>query len=432
VSYGGRDVAQGIFGALGSIGLMLALMPSVMLDGVVFRSLSAPRAIQLIPRGQLKLLLGAFTTQLLLAALIGAAVAALMSLGSPAHRPPWESISARVAAVVVLAFAGLTVHFIGFFCTAQLRFGALWLLGYIVWPRLVLGAFARWHLHDLFSTAAGFEALLTFSLAAWLGFAIGYLRARRIRLPHRPGFGMDKASGSAFYSKDIPTAGPQRYTRRESLRMLLSATPRRRLSGFSSALLGILGFFVLVSLSTGIHGSFSDNGLFFGRLACLVAGPVAAGYCGWLANRAKSLWLPSGLGRAELCREIEARGWRVVIVVSAIAIALEAIWIGFSGSRLSEIGILVTPLASGAMLIYATLQYVRGRRILDVLIVAGCGALWFFEMICVMAGAPSQVVTTLVAVQIILVAPLRMLAVRRWQNIDWLIFKMVRSPPGLG
>jgi hypothetical protein len=65
-----------------------------------------------------------------------------------------------------------------------------------------------------------------------------------------------------------------------------------------------------------------------------------------------------------------------------------------------------------------------------VLIVAGCLFIWLLEMILVVAGAGMQTVTTLLALQIMLVAPLRILALRRWQSIDWVVYKPVRNATG--
>jgi hypothetical protein len=84
------------------------------------------------------------------------------------------------------------------------------------------------------------------------------------------------------------------------------------------------------------------------------------------------------------------------------------------------------------MCMYSGLQYVRGRRLADMLVVAGCLALWLFEMFCVVAGAGMQTVTTLLAIQIILAAPLRVLALQRWQRIDWVVYKPVRNATGAG
>ena len=52
------------------------------------------------------------------------------------------------------------------------------------------------------------------------------------------------------------------------------------------------------------------------------------------------------------------------------------------------------------------------------------------EILCVMAGAGMQTVTTLLGLQIILVAPLRILALRRWQRIDWVVYKPIRNATG--
>jgi len=57
--------------------------------------------------------------------------------------------------------------------------------------------------------------------------------------------------------------------------------------------------------------------------------------------------------------------------------------------------------------------------------------LWMSEFFSVVAGAGMSVLTALLAAQIILVPLLRVLALRRWEKIDWAIHKGARNPWGL-
>ena len=91
----------------------------------------------------------------------------------------------------------------------------------------------------------------------------------------------------------------------------------------------------------------------------------------------------------------------------------------------------MTPLASGALFIYAQLQFVRGRRVVDIVVMALAIGLWMSELFSVVVGAETSVVAALLAVQICVVPVLRTLALRRWERIDWLIHKGARNPWGL-
>ena len=78
-------------------------------------------------------------------------------------------------------------------------------------------------------------------------------------------------------------------------------------------------------------------------------------------------------------------------------------------------------------MIYAGMSYIRGHRLAGALMAAVCVVLWFIDILNGSSGAimaPSQ----LLAIQIILVPVLRLLALRQWQDIDWLLNRPKRLP----
>jgi hypothetical protein len=437
------SVALPLFSVALIIGMPAAVISPVLLGPVIFRSLCAPRSIGLIPGGRLKLAGGALTTQLVLALFITGVVAALLAHPFATPASPALGGAGHFAAMFIVAFGLLTMHFIGYYWASQYRFGGLWVLGIMLGAWLFGAALQEWHLSNPFATVTGLSATLVITVLAWACFAIRFVRAPLIRSPHYSATGRlsPQSPQPAFHGKDVVLRGPLGFTQSEAIGVLLSGTPRYRLSTFSTALLWLVFVLVVMVFTTGVH-AFTRNWLNWGAFLCLLAGPVAWGNTSRLAARSKLLWMPSGLDRSELFRQIETKSWRVVFGFSALGAVFAATWFGLSIASLHAVApffaatwavaVLATPWASGAMCIYSGLQYVRGRRLVDVLIVAGALAIWMLEMICVVAGAGMQTVTALLALQIILVAPLRMLALRRWQNIDWVIYKPVHNATGAG
>jgi hypothetical protein len=109
------------------IGVITAVISAVLANGIVFRSLSAPRAVWLIPNGRLKLLLGAFSTQLLLAVFISSLIATLTASGLSSHGTPSQTTASVLATMFAATYAALTLQFIGYYLASQSRFGGFWL-----------------------------------------------------------------------------------------------------------------------------------------------------------------------------------------------------------------------------------------------------------------------------------------------------------------
>ena len=415
-----HPAAQPLFVVMAIIGMITAVISPVLMDAMVFRSLSAPRAVQLILHGRLKLLLGAAGLQLALAAFISGGVSVMVA-------PP-----NFFAALFGLTYAALTLQFLGYFLASRFRFGGIWLLTWIVWVRLISAAVHDPYLWTVLGTPVGVGATVAISMLAWLAFAVSYLSARHIHVPHWNNIGMGAPQRSEPTPWNFKTRPQRGYDRRDAVRTILAGGPGqlRVLVVMTLALVVIL----LLAVAGRSHLP-RDAGYALIGLICMMAGPITGSVAGVMTQRAKPLWLQSGLGRLELFATLEARSWRVVLSASVLCGALAAGWLAVNpAARLWSawsVGVLVTPLASGAVFIYAQLQFVRGRRVVDILLLALSMGLWMIEIFSVVAGAETSVVTALLTAQIILVPLLRGLALRRWQKIDWVIHKGARNPWGL-
>jgi len=411
-----HPAAQSLFVLLAIFGVITAVISPVLMGAVVFRSLSAPRGIQMIPNGRLQLLLGAAGVQLTIAAFISGVVSVMVAAGS-------------FATLFVVTFAAVTLQFLGYFLASRSPFGGFWLLSLPVWTRLISVTLQNPHLRTVLATPAGLGGVLAISLLAWLAFAVGYLTVRQIQLPHWNNFGIGGRQGSESTPRNSRTLPERRFTHREAIRTVLTGGPRAQ-----RVLIAMLMALVLILVVAVLGRSHLPRGAGFAivSLICMMAGPLTGSFAGVMAQRAKPLWLQSGLGRLELFAALEARSWRVVLPASVLCAALAAGWLAATAQPLTlsawNVSVLVTPLASGALFTYAQLQFVRGRRILDILLLALAIGLWMIELFSVMAGAELSVVTDLLAAQIILVPVLRGLALRRWATIDWLIHRGARNP----
>lgn len=414
--------------ALASVlGIIPAVAPALLLDGILFRSLSAPRAVGLIPHGRLQLLLGAVLAQALLALLVTAAVSELYLYARGMLAP------ALSAAVWVTAFSVMSSVFLIFYCTSRYSFGGFAVLGCVLGVQLLFQAFPSLHARDLFGTATGVSYLLGASLLAWLLFGAQYLRARYIVVPVWGNF-----AAFAPYSWSHPwfaaarTARDKaRYDRRRAMRTLLTGVPLGALPSVSTAAVCAVLFAIL--FFTGDHGQ--PNWHYLINFMFALAGPPVGLAAYPMLGRAKMLWLNAGLDRTELFRVVEAQSWRLALTIMSVALALAAIAALFHPTSGVTLGwmLLALPVGSAAM-IYATLLYVRGRRLVDVLIVGTVTLLWLAEFIVSRTEIDATVMAPLLGTQLLLTPLLRALAQRRWRGIDWLINRpprpAARAPVG--
>ncbi len=144
---GWHPVEQVLLGRGRHAGIVITVIAPVVGGPMLFGRLSGPRSVWLIPYGRLKLALGAFCAQLLLALFIAVAFGAVLSSGVAPHPPPAGSMaSGLVATVFCVVFCGLTVYFLSWYWALQFRYGGLVaVLIYVVVPRLLALAFPHAH-----------------------------------------------------------------------------------------------------------------------------------------------------------------------------------------------------------------------------------------------------------------------------------------------
>lgn len=410
------------------IGVVAAAVSPALMGGVVFRSISASRTLQLVRNGRLQLALGAMASQMLLAGLIAGVIATMAVIGI-GTRPLHIAVAGGVLMqMFVRTFALLTLQFIGFFLVAALRVGMLWLSTWIIWSQLIQVGYHSWHLGDLLASAAGLTAVLGLTVLAWIAFVVGCITVRRIQIPHWNNFGLRPPAQTVKAARPARASSQRTFTRLQALRTLLWT--RSAHDGNLWILIALPAGLLLFAVFNALQGHWNPGHL-LSVVLCMLAGPLAGSCAGVMAQRARPLWLLCGMGRAELFAELEARSWRIVLIAAVLWGGIGALWLiispVFPSSPLHRQPVLlVTPLASGALFVYAQLQHVRGARLADSAILGAAIALYLAEAFSVMLGADSAVVSGLIAIQIILVLPLRALARRRWQRLDWLIHK--RAP----
>jgi hypothetical protein len=408
-----------VLAVVGMISTAIATAPTL-LDGLLFRHLSAPRAIGLIPYGRLQMLIGAVLAQLLLSLLIAAAVA-IVSGPSP---------TLSIAAVGTSAFAALSAQFLIFYTAAQFRLGgALVPFVYILGARLPSLAFPSLHAHDVFGTGIGLAGTLAATLAAWTLFSLRYLLVRQIGVA-KWGNSLWEMPDLSTLAKQAPVAdpdirGPDRPDRRRAIRTLLTGFPSTRnllmWTGFGYAVL--FGYWLLTGVPRlAAHDPHYPLGLPVVVLA-LLPGSIAHPMVG----RARALWLQAALDRSELFRIIETQCGLIVLLIAVPCVIFAALLQYLASPSIAQLAwmLLIAP-ASGMSMVYLTLLFIRGRWLADLPIVVTVALLWLSELVVTLANAEGAFPLRLLLVQILLVPLLREIARRRWQTIDWIINRPVR------
>jgi hypothetical protein len=407
-----------------SFGTMLVLISPLLAGGILFRSLSAARAVALIPNGRLKLVVGAFASHLLLALFAGVA---LSMIGGKFTAP---------APVFATAFAVLSVQFFGHYWSSQYRAGGFWLLTWILWTRLIIVAFKAGHLGDWLGTATGLSVALLVVVCAWLAFSLRFLRTRSVGVPVLDGFmiwtrSASKVSRFASDPNGAPAEIPH-YTRRFATRTLLLGIPWNRSSMWQRFFWGIL-ILVFVGIPTQLIGP-ADHSIansFAWVPILVVAGPMAWAFAFTMTQRARLLWLASGLARVELFRLVESYSAQLTLIAICVAMLLTVprflLGVRDFSAVVQLLTLMAIPFASGAAFLYAGMSYVTGRRLAGTVIIVVCGAVWLVNIGMPLSGtiAPAPIQLT---VEVMLVPVLRALALRQWRDIDWLLNRPKRLP----
>jgi hypothetical protein len=427
---GWHPAAQFLFALLGILGVALTAISPVVVGALVFRAMSAPRAVQLIRHGRLKLALGAFSAQLVLAVFISVTVSALL-LAGPGTASPFQagiSPAAILATGFVLSFSALTLYFLGFYLALQFRFGACIFLIYVFLPGLVARTFPQAHLGALLVTPRGLIALLSLGGLAWLLFASAFVTQRHIYLPNMNlvGSGPNPLRRPAPVSRRAHSVTP--YSRPAAMRVMLTGIPSIRGQSFLIILIICLTYLAAVVLTMRAAPPARTTDAFgCAFIICLLAALAQAVRPGIMTRRAKPLWLWAPMNRDELFTAIERQSWTLLAPVLGTAMVLALVFVTVISHALPPpaplVGILGMPLVTAASGIYISLLLVRGFRRADTAFLVIYTVLLMVELIMAVRGSPKSALPLLLGMQIILLPLLRHIAQRRWHTIDWLVHR---------
>jgi hypothetical protein len=262
------------------------------------------------------------------------------------------------------------------------------------------------------------EWLAVVLVLAWVSFSIGFLRARSFKPP----------SGGVSPGKRMLRVSAKPET---AVSAFLFGSPslRQQLTGNGMPL-------GLVTVSIGLLYALmeSKNPLeesVIRTIGVLLGIGVYAGIGGWIvAQRSKSLWLHGGLDRMGLFRLCEAQAWKLFRVMLIPVLALLAIaWVIRPSVGISYSLQAVFSLCGGACLLYFGLRRVRGWRALDIVVAILVGGAWIamFGAVQAIKGRP-WLLPALIVMMLAIAFALRLSAMHRWRNIDWLVCKLPRQP----
>jgi hypothetical protein len=285
-------------------GCLIALAPSLLFGGTLWRALSAPRAVSLAPRGRMRLILAVLglVVTLPLPLLVHGL---LRILTSPVTWPQlWDGYvgiaairEAAVAIAVVLSWAAawlITAFVASRSPLAMLLAVVAWVVGvYAVWKIDIEypWIFKSWNLLGQWWSLA----LPLVPLVPWALFGIWYLCARRIRPPGWLLPGGQSVLGAVALA-DTTTASLGQHAALERL-VLGGASVSRLLVQWSA----VFGMLLLLLMLMALRGDDEAGIVAHIAFAALILSPaVVAAQSAAIVSRARAVWLPSGYSRPQL------------------------------------------------------------------------------------------------------------------------------------
>jgi hypothetical protein len=414
------------------LGPMIGLIPVGVTGGLTFRTLSSPRAVLLIPRGRLQLLLGALVAQLLMASCVALLTGTSHYLAAQAAVEPWSAMEPIELFVGVFGF--LSMMTLGMFMGGA--GGAAWLavLGVYASPAW-LPRLGPWLAHTWWTGHVGWLATSACAeVAGWTGFGLWYLHARRIE-PWRPGQrGGGRQRGGALGASGAWSGGIVGLIADPTVKavrtLLLGPRPYAQLSR-SMAIVCLM--LLLFSIVPGLARA--DGEAMHVLRAFICAWPATCAAGGLLAvgirNRTRGLWLREGFERNSLYRLAERYAWEQLVllfaVVAGISLLAQTSWpsLAAAGTRA-----LLTDGAAGVSFLYLALFLTERWRATNVAATVIVAALWLVGIQLAWDEAAWPPLCLLVLLQLFAAALLRWQGKRQWTHIDWLTNKPVRWPTG--
>lgn len=416
-------------------GVLLVISPCF-LGGPLLRHLASSRAVRLLPHGRLQLFLGSLLTQLLIAAIAAATVAAFIGFVQLHERLRAGLLTSNgaAAAVFVVGFGMASLLFITMYYGSGHRLGFLGLLGWALLVRGLSVAFPHCPAREFIASTRGLVLVFVGISSLWALFAVAYLRAGRIAPPALGGSGDERIpliqwlaarDGDAL----IATSG------RNATRLLLTGKYfgrriTRPLLGIGA---GVLCWYFVWTLR-------SNPVLELGKERVLAvinaygAAVAAAASIQPMIGRARYLWLKALLDRGQLFRAVETESWRTLLSISPFGLAISAYLCLLAQVPIAVVTeILLLSFVSGGAMIYLVLLSTRGWRLIDASLITALSALWMFGLLQSMAGDGGSRLLLLLMAELLLIPLLRAWARSRWLRIDWVVnraSRMMQRPIG--
>lgn len=320
--------AMGEFEALGWI-LMGIAIPCLIMAGVYWRIISAPRIVRLAPHGRWRLLAGVMAV-VLLSALFSMVMRWLPLAGSLILE--WKVVAGihdyEIVTGIAMAALVFSAAVLGLFVASRSPLAALLLLVVVLSPVVV----ATDIVFDLATPYHGYQgadtrrqilpllSLLPLLAMIWIPFAMWYLRERRISFPGWLSNGGQDVLATSLVSQTPPKS------RSEALqRQLLGGTTVGRFGAQWFVILGLL-----LGLEWLLARLANNDPALMARVmyASICFGPVVTTVVSFAAiRRSRSLWLVTSSTRAELFKCVSGILGRLSAVMALVfAIWLTVLW----------------------------------------------------------------------------------------------------------
>lgn len=411
----------GTTGGLAFLLLLCVLLSSsfigvsmVVSTGVMWRSVSAPRTLALLPYARVKLLLGVLVAMLGFAALLTASFA-LFRLEAPPTPALQPSLLGMFVYLLGIATA-VTLFFFLLTGTYYVAVVAIVVCG-IAGRLPVISGMAAW--------VGTIPLLATATVLAWVAFAGWYLRVRRVAPTGWYGW----SGRPARNSPNLPTRVSQIDTSRESAVtvQLLGLTSLSRLmrQGWLIALVAA----VLLLLQGAPGRPRAVSAALFLIFLLVSIGMFPLGVSRIVASRSRTLWLTGGCSRERLFLLCESWTWRCLgASAGPVAAVLIAAWV-FLPHPIRNWGyFLLTALASAVFVLYLGLMDVTGRGLsklsVEVLAMFACWAPVVLSSILTATVTPAMQLSPVA--QLIGAVVLRWVGKNHWRRIDWVMNKPLR------
>jgi hypothetical protein len=377
---------------------------------LLLRSMGASRAVRLIPRGRLQLLLGCFGAQIVVALIGTVAIATIMAYSGTQRWHDLSVESAAVTATFVSVFALATLAVVTFYYSSAHQYGFLLIT---VACGLISKALpiSHWPLKEFLSSAPALLLAFVAATGVWSLFGLHYAGRARPSVPNQ-------RDGSRKHTLMARSD-------RNAIRLLLTG----RYSGLRINLgigAGVLAcFWLWTMLGDPIVNTGAEK--FLAVVTAYIGIVSAAASIHLMIGRARYLWLKTRLDRDHLFQTVEAQSWRTLLSDGAFALAIAAClcllarvpWEIFSQ-------ILLLSLVSGTAMIYVVLLCTRNRPVVDALLITAFSVLWFFGFLLSEVTVRGPRLLWLLAPQLLLIPLLRIWARSRWRRIDWTINRPLR------